>query len=137
MNAEEFKALLTQLHACQAAMEWAEGKSLAETWKQCERGDWMLWLSGRMAGKDGWATRQEVVLAACDCAELVLSIFEAKYPDDKRPRNTVEMARKWVVGKATLEEVRTAADAAAKKEAQLKCANIARKLRVPSDESYK
>ena len=113
MNAKSLATLLKRLGACGDAVQWAKGKSLKEVWATCARGDWMLWLCGRMDGKLGWATRQELVLAACDCAELALPGFEKEYPDDKRPRTAIETARKWANGEATREEVRTAADAAA------------------------
>ena len=44
-------------------------------------------------------------LFACDCAEDVLHIFEQEYPDDKRPHNAIETARKYAVGEATDEEL--------------------------------
>ena len=51
-------------------------------------------------------------LFACDCAEHVLPLFETKYPDDKQPRRTIEMARKYAYGKATKKELAAAWDAA-------------------------
>lgn len=47
-------------------------------------------------------------LFACDCAEWVLPLFERIYPDDKRPRNAVEVARRFAVGAATDEELAAA-----------------------------
>jgi hypothetical protein len=110
MTDKEFMALLRELRACSEAVKWAKGKSLSEVWEQCERGDWLLWLCGRMADKEGWPTRKEVVLAACACAEPALKYVKA---GEDRPRIAIETARKWVRGEATLEEVRTAAYAAA------------------------
>jgi len=55
---------------------------------------------------------RSLVAWACDCAERTLPIFEKKYPEDKRPRNAIEVTRAWLAGKATLKEVETAADAA-------------------------
>ena len=72
MNAIETNKLMRSLKACEEARVWANGKTLAEIWEQCERGDWMLWLCGNMADKDGWPTRKELVLAACSCAERAL-----------------------------------------------------------------
>jgi len=58
-------------------------------------------------------------LFACDFAERVLPIYEAKYPDDKRPRKAIAVSRKFANGEATINElsaavtgVRAAADAA-------------------------
>ena len=60
---------------------------------------------------EGW---NEVTarLFACDCAAHVLPIYEKECPDDKRPRECIEVARKFAHGKATREEM-TAARAAA------------------------
>ena len=49
---------------------------------------------------------------AADCAEHVLSLFTAKYPDDDRPRRAIEMARAWSRGEAAVGEAREAAFAA-------------------------
>ena len=46
--------------------------------------------------------RKTLVSYACDCAEHVLAIFEAKYPTDKRPRAAIETTRKWLAGEATV-----------------------------------
>ena len=68
--------------------------------------------SVRLLRKTPW-NQQTIVLFACDCAERVLPLFEREYPDDQRPRQAIETARKWAHGKATLEEVHAAAHAAA------------------------
>ena len=109
MRSEEFAALLNKLRACAEAQAWAKGKSLSEAWATCERGDWMLWLAGRMAGKDGWPTRQQVVLAACACARTALD-FVPK--GELRPLRAIETAERWARGEASLQEVRADADAA-------------------------
>jgi hypothetical protein len=106
---------LEAVGACKEAVEWAKSQpSFAEAWETCERGDWMLWLAGIMIGVPGWPTHQQVVLAACDCAELSLKYV----PEGKdRPMLAIETARKWTQGNASLGEVRAAyayaADAAA------------------------
>ena len=109
LSAKELSALLDKLGACPEAKEWAEGKTLRKAWSTCERGDWMLWLAGSKVGKNGWPSRKVVVLAACDCAETTLEHVPA---GEDRPRKAIEMARLWAHGKATLEEVRSAAYAA-------------------------
>ena len=40
-------------------------------------------------------------LYACDCAEHVLHVYEQRYPDDKRPRQAIETARRYAQGMAT------------------------------------
>jgi hypothetical protein len=47
-----------------------------------------LWVAFRLIPKDN------IKLACADIAESVLHIFEAKYPDDKRPRLAIEAARR-------------------------------------------
>jgi hypothetical protein len=51
-------------------------------------------------------------LFACDCAERMLPLFENAYPNDKRPRKAIDVARLFAEGKATDKE-RAAARAAA------------------------
>lgn len=133
MTNAELKKLLKELGACPEAVRWVGNRTLKRAWAECEQGDWMLWLCGKMEGKKGWSTRQEIVLAACDCAELALPIFEKKYPEDKRPRKAIETARLWAQGKATIEEVKEARRAAAARATTLKqCADVCRKrLKVP------
>ena len=94
--------LLVKLNACEEAREWAIRKDLHTVWTTCERGDWLLWLASRMVGEPGWHTRQEVVLAACACAETVLKYVPA---EEDRPQVAIETARKWARGEATNEEI--------------------------------
>ena len=49
---------------------------------------------------------------AADCAEHVLPLFSAKYPQDERPRRAIETARAWSMGQASVGEARQAAIAA-------------------------
>ena len=55
---------------------------------------------------------REIRLFVCDCFERVLPLFEKKYPDDNRPRQAIETARKFANGQANKVEL-DAADAAA------------------------
>ena len=57
-------------------------------------------------------TLQTSTLFACDCSSRVLKHFEAEYPYDKRPRKSIETARRWAEGRATDEELSAARDAA-------------------------
>lgn len=52
---------------------------------------------------------QLLALWAADCAQHVLPFFEAAQPQDKRPRQAIELARSWARGAATMTEARTAA----------------------------
>ena len=51
-------------------------------------------------------------IIACECAETVLHIFELKFPGDTRPRDAIRMSRRFVIGKVTQAELRTARIAA-------------------------
>jgi hypothetical protein len=62
-----------------------------------------MWLS------DEKRDQRTLALWAADCAERVLPIFEAKYPDDDRPRKAIEAARAWARGKLRVGEARAAA----------------------------
>lgn len=63
----------------------------------------------RMVGK---TDAKMLRLLACDIAKSVLSIFEEKYPNDKRPREAIRVARLYAKGEATLDELHKARDAA-------------------------
>lgn len=112
LGAEQtLQELLGDIRACREAREWVGDKPLMEAWTFCERGDWMLWLAGKMVDKVGWWTRQQVVLAACECAELALMCV----PDgEERPKQAIKIARRWARGEnVSLVDVRKAAYAAA------------------------
>ena len=64
LNPTQFQSLLSDLGACHEAVIWAKGKSLAQVWRTCKRGDWLLWLCGKMVDKPNWPTRKQIVLAA-------------------------------------------------------------------------
>jgi len=92
MNKTEFRNLLKKLHACNEARQWADGLDLKTAWSTCERPDWLLWLTGTMADKERWPTREQVILSACDCAEAALKYVPK---NENRPRKAIEAARFW------------------------------------------
>jgi len=100
---------LKKLSACSGALEYVETKkTFTEAWKDCERGNWMLWLIGKTVGKPGDKSRRKLVLAACDCAELSLKYVKK---GETRPAEAIKVARAWANGeKVTLDEVKAAAD---------------------------
>ena len=98
--------------ACSQAVVWAQHKRNPVTaWKTCHRGDWMLWLIGRLTTALPWSDkRKALVLATCECARLSLKYVPK---GEERPRIAIETAEAWTRGEATREEVkRAAADAA-------------------------
>ena len=63
-----------------------KGKHLIQDDKEC-------WQEMRITKRWRWTKKMSVSLAIY-AAELVLPIFEKKYPDDKRPREAIEVAKK-------------------------------------------
>ena len=61
---------------------------------------------------DGPADRRAFALRAADCAQRVLPHFEARHPDDGRPRRALDAARAWARGEIAVGEARAAAFAA-------------------------
>ena len=90
--------------ACAEAVEWVGRRGLKTAWRDCPRGDWMLWLGGRLD-----IDRKLLVLAACDCAETALKYVPE---GEDRPAKAIQTARNWCNGTATVQECRAAADAA-------------------------
>jgi hypothetical protein len=99
--------VLRQMRKHGAILAWVvarRNRTLDDLWAECQHGYWMLWLASCL-GVD----RRLTVLAACDCAESVLSYIPA---GEERPRRAIESARRWARGEATVDEVRAAAGAA-------------------------
>ena len=108
--------------------------SLEEAWQKCERGDWMLWLAGKLSGSPDSDSRKKVVLASCQCARLALKYVKA---GELRPQKAIETAEAWARGDPdiTLKDVRAAeaaawaaawAASAAASAALKQCADIVR-----------
>ena len=61
-----------------------------------------------------WALRtikghdRELRLFACDCAEMVLPLYEKEYHDDDRPFKAIDVARRYANGDADDEELAAA-----------------------------
>jgi len=66
-----------------------------------------VWALRAVEGKD-----KEIRLFAADCAELVLHIFENRYPNDDRPRKAIQAARDYANGVIDKYELAAAWDAA-------------------------
>ncbi len=96
--------LLHRLSACSDAVQCVGDRDLASAWRECPRGDWLLWLAARLL------PRPRVTLAACAGALLVLHLVPS---GEERPRIAIETAEAWVRGEATIEQVTTAASASA------------------------
>ena len=104
---------LKQYNPCADALAWARTQpSAAVAWRDCTRGDWMLWLVGQLSGPPESASRKALVLAACACARLALPHVPAS---EERPRIAIETAEQWARGEngVMLDNVKRAAHAAA------------------------
>jgi len=100
---------LTAMNACRPAVEWAETqRNMRQAWRDCERGDWMIWLLW-MTTKPGSTSRMQVVLASCDCASLARKWWPKK---DPRPAQAIRVARRLARGKARAQEAEAASKAA-------------------------
>jgi len=83
-------------------IDWVGDRTFEQAWKECNRGDWMLWY----AAKANICDHKIVVGLACDCAERALKYI----PDgETRPAEAIRITRLWIKGEATIEEVETAA----------------------------
>jgi hypothetical protein len=78
-------------------------QTLAEAWQTCEDGHELVRLCGAMIGTEGWPTKQEILLAVCDCAETVLPYLPK---EETRSRECVRVSRLWAEGKATVGEIK-------------------------------
>ena len=106
------KQNILDMHPCAEGLTFADQCDFdaVKIWNTCPRGDWMIWLLRKTQSID----RQTSVKLACLWAEHVLSIYESKYPDDKRPRLAIEAAQAWADNPtpSNLALVRQAADEA-------------------------
>jgi hypothetical protein len=110
LSKKEFLDILEEKEACLEAVEWVKedkAETFIELWNTCEQADWMLWLLATMIKEKKWPSRKTVVLCACDCAETALKFVPE---DELRPKIAIQTARKWITGKATIEECKKAAE---------------------------
>ena len=99
-------AELKRRGACSDARAWlATQPDVVTAWAACERPAWMLWIAVRR-GVD----RRTIVRIACVCARTSLRFVPA---GEDRPLRAIEAAEAWADGRATIQEVRSAAADAA------------------------
>ena len=95
--------ILNSRLACSPALAWLKQRNSDEMWTQCERPNWLLWWVAP------YVPRTELVRVVCQCARLALPHVAA---GELRPLTAIETAEAWVRGEATMEEVKSAAEAA-------------------------
>jgi hypothetical protein len=101
---------IKKLGACKEAVAYAyKYKTPEELWAGCERGDWMLWLIGKLSGEPKSEKRKKLVLTACKCARLAL-LFAGKNKDVCE--KSIESAENWAKGMGSIQNVQNAANAA-------------------------
>jgi hypothetical protein len=98
------KDLLIKLNACQEAKDWAADKDWKEIFETCHRGDWLLWLFQKTNPND----LQLLTLAKGHCANTVRHLMK-----DERSIKAVDVAIAFGEGKASREELDSAAADAA------------------------
>ena len=87
---------LKENRACEDGFEWALKRNYTDallTVKaliKCEKVDWANWVIVRLM------TRQQKSKYAVYAAELVIHIYEEKYPNDPRPRKAIEAAKNLI-----------------------------------------
>ena len=98
-----FKEYLHSVDACAAAIEWAGDKPIEQVVTECHRGDWLLWLAKKCG-----VELQPLTLAKGHCANTVRHLMS-----DERSVKAVDVAIAFGEGRATRDELDTAAYAAA------------------------
>jgi hypothetical protein len=111
MKINDYILKIKKLGACEEAVLAAHRyKTSQELWNECERGDWMLWLIGKLSGEPKTEKRKKLVITACKCARLAL-------PYAGKNKNVAEKcigtAENWAnnIGNITIGDVRAAANA--------------------------
>ena len=97
-----FKEYLKSLDACEPAIDLAGDKPIEQVVAECHRGDWLLWLAKKCG-----VELQPLTLAKGHCANTVRHLMT-----DERSLKAVDAAIAFGEGKATREELDTAAAAA-------------------------
>ena len=103
---------LRDKRACAGGRRWFEAQTendvakITEKLIEADRLDWANWLLARVL------TRRQRVQCAVFAAEQVLHLFEEQGPEDMRPRNAIEAAKKWLKDESSAAAADAAADAA-------------------------
>jgi hypothetical protein len=99
--------LLISIGACRDAVEWCRGHpTLEAAWAVCERGEWMLWLLGRLDRSKPWSDeRKPLIACVVECAALAPEAGE----DYELARQwCLDATERWTRGEADRDEVEAA-----------------------------
>ena len=110
----EIENYLQKHNACREGAAYARTqKSLAEVWDNCPKLEWLFWMLAKQPNKP----EKELRLFAVWCARQVQHLMK-----DKRSLDALDVAERFALGKASVEELRAAGAAAlgAARDAQLK-----------------
>ena len=82
---------LREMKACSDAIKWFGNKTPEEGWKECERGDWAIWIAIKMADYPGWSSRQDVI----DTLNAFINSQDIPYERKKEALGLSWIATKW------------------------------------------
>ena len=100
----EIENYLQKHNACREGAAYARTqKSLAEVWDNCPKLEWLFWMLAKQPNKP----EKELRLFAVWCARQVQHLMK-----DKRSLDALDVAERFALGKASVEELRAAWDAA-------------------------
>ena len=108
MQIKECIKKLEELNACGCAIKWSRQFTTAqEAWDKCERGDWALWLIGKLDESKPYSDERKPLVSTClKCARLAWEWMP------KMGKDCIELYEKWVNGeKISVEELKTASAA--------------------------
>ena len=93
---------IEKFEPCFKAVEFRKQyDTFKEAWEACPRGDWMLWIAGKLE-----LDKRLLVLTSAHCANTVRHLME-----DERSTRCVDVCIAYGEGKATEEELTTASAA--------------------------
>ena len=96
----EIENYLQKHNACREGAAYARTqKSLAEVWDNCPKLEWLFWMLAKQPNKP----EKELRLFAVWCARQVQHLMK-----DKRSLDALDVAERFALGKASVEELRAA-----------------------------
>ena len=114
MTNECFKEWLIKHDTCEKAVKWIGERDLATAWIECERADWMLWLTDE--------AEVDYRLVAPTVCEIVRKVLHLVPDGEDRPRDAIDTLERWARYRATNKELRKAAVAAGAADADAEAA---------------